>query len=251
MLLTTVQDNILVITLDRVAKRNAVDTALAWALDAALARLDHEPELRVGILTGGPSVFSAGTDLHEPASPATPDGGEYGLVRRVRRKPLIAAVEGLALGGGFEIVLACDLVVAAQGAQFGLPEVARGVVANCGAFFRTHEKLSPTIAMEMLLTGDRITAARARELGLVNAVVPDGGALEAAVALAARIARHSPAAIAATLRGVREARATIETDGWKATAAAAAEAAASPDRDEGIRAFFEKRAPRWHPLRKA
>lgn len=248
MLQTTVRDNILIITLDRFARRNAIDAALAHALDTELQRLDDDPALRVGVLAGSGSVFSAGTDLNEPASPATPRGGEYGLARRARRKPLVAAVEGKALGGGFEIVLACDLVVAAEGASFGLPEVARGLVANCGAFFRAPDRLSPTVAMEMLLTGDPITAARAHALGLVNTLVPEGMALDAAVALAARIARHSPAAIAATLRGVREARATVERDGWEATARAAAEAAASPDRAEGIAAFFEKRAPRWHPL---
>ena len=248
MLQTTVRDCVLVITMDRVAKRNAVDKALAAAIDAALARLDDDPDLRVGVLTGGPTVFCAGTDLHEPASPATPDGGEYGVVRRARRKPLIAAVEGRALGGGFEIVLACDLVVAARSAQFGLPEVARGVIANCGALFRAHERLSPTVAMEMLLTGDPISATRAHALGLVNALVENGEAVGAAVAMGLRIARHSPAAVAATLRGVREAREALERSGWEATERAAAEAAASPDRAEGIAAFFEKRAPRWNPL---
>ncbi|MCC7549391.1 MAG: enoyl-CoA hydratase/isomerase family protein [Burkholderiales bacterium] len=248
MLLTTVRDSVLIITMDRVAKRNAVDKALAAAIDAALARLDDDPDLRVGVLTGGTTVFSAGTDLHEPTSPATPDGGEYGVIRRARRKPLIAAVEGFALGGGFEIVLACDLVVAGRSARFGLPEVARGVIASCGALFRAHERLSPTVAMELLLTGDSIDAARAHALGLVNSVVEDGSAVDTAVALGLRIARHSPAAIAATLRGAREARDALEDSGWSATGRAAAEAAASPDRAEGIAAFFERRAPRWKGL---
>jgi enoyl-CoA hydratase len=237
--------SVLVLELNRPRQRNAIDAELTRGLDAALELLDRDRDLAAAVLTGGREVFSAGTDLHEEASPSTPAGGEYGIARRARRKPVVAAVEGLALGGGFEIVLACDLVVAAESSQFGLPEVKRGVVANCGAFFRAPQRLSPTIALEMLLTGESVSARRAYEAGLVNAVVADGTALEFALALAAKIVRNSPSAVAATLAGVREARADLERTGWAATERAARDAGASPDRAEGISAFFEKREPRW------
>jgi enoyl-CoA hydratase len=237
--------SVLVLELHRPRQRNAIDTELTHEIDAALALLERDPHLAAAVVTGGREVFSAGTDLHEASSPSTPDGGEYGIARRPRRKPVVAAVEGLALGGGFEIVLACDLVVAAESARFGLPEVRRGVVANCGAFFRGPQRLSPTIALEMMLTGDSVSAARAYQAGLVNHVVPDGTALDCALQLAERTIRNSPAAIAATLAGVREAQAESERAGWAATERAAADAAASPDRAEGIAAFFEKREPRW------
>src|SRR4051794_31332474 len=158
---------VLVMTMHRPERRNAVDQPLADALDAAMDRLEHEDGLRVGVLTGDGGYFSAGTDLTLEASPTTPDGGEYGFVRRSRTRPLIAAVEGVALGGGMERVLACDLVAAADDAVLGLPETLRGVVANCGALFRAPERLGPHVALELLLTGSRIAAPRAHGLGLV------------------------------------------------------------------------------------
>ncbi|MBM7516440.1 enoyl-CoA hydratase-related protein [Nocardioides nitrophenolicus] len=236
---------VLLLTLNRPAQRNAFDRALADALSAALDELDDDPSLHVGILAANGPAFSAGTDLHEPASPATSRGGEYGVVRRRRATPLIAAVEGPAYGGGFEVVLACDLVVAGRDARFGLPEVARGLAAVCGALFRAPDRLPPAVATELLLTGDPIDATRAYEVGLVNRLVDAGGAAAAARELAERILRNSPDAVATTLRAVQEARGPAESVGWTATDAAAARVAGSPDRVEGVTAFFEKRAPRW------
>jgi enoyl-CoA hydratase/carnithine racemase len=236
---------VLVMTMQRPERRNAVDQPLADAIDAAMHRLEREDGLRVGVLTGDGGYFSAGTDLTLDASPTTPDGGEYGFVRRPRTRPLIAAVEGFALGGGMEMVLACDLVVAAEDAVLGLPETLRGVVANCGALFRAPERLGPQVALELLLTGSRLPAPRAHGLGLVNRLAPPGAALSAALELAAEVGAASPDAVAATLRAVFASRGRREADDWELTERAAAEAAASPDRAEGIAAFFAKRTPRW------
>ena len=155
---------------------------MAEDLSATFDMFDAEPVFRVAVLTGTSRVFSAGTDMKEPRSPATPDGGEYGLVRRERRKPVIAAVEGVAFGGGFELVLACDLVVASTTAQFGLPEVKRGLVAACGALFRGPRALPRAVAVRLLLTGDPIGADAALRYGMLDAVSEPGRAVTDAVA---------------------------------------------------------------------
>lgn len=240
-----IHDGIMTLTLRRAERRNAVNQDLADALDRAFAIAEATASVRVIVLTGAGGYFSAGTDLSEGTSPKTPDGGSYGFVRRRRSVPVIAAVEGFALGGGFEMVLACDLVVAARDARFGLPEVKRGVVANCGAFFRTPAKLPATAATEMLLTGDPISAPRAVELGLVNTVTEPGHALAGALELAGRITANSPVAVAETTRALIEARDLAEEPLWPLTDRASQTLWASPDREEGIRAFFEKREPRW------
>lgn len=245
MLHTEESGDVLIIRFGRPAQRNAVDAALAAELDQAFARFENESKWRAAILTGSESVFSAGTDLHEMSSPRSDDGGEYGFVRRKRTKPLIAAISGPAFGGGFEMALACDLIVASTDAQFGLPEVKRGVVANCGAMFRAPDRLPPTIAMEMLLTGDPISAERAANFGLVNVLTKPGLALAGALELATRITANSPTAIAATMTGVRESQEQAEQAGWTATEAAARSIEGTHDRAEGIAAFFEKRAPQW------
>lgn len=236
---------VLLLTLNRPAQRNALDRALTDALSSALDELDDDPSLHVGILAANGPAFCAGTDLHEERSPATDRGGEYGVVRRRRTTPLIAAVEGAALGGGMEVVLSCDLVAAGAGARFGLPEVARGLVATCGGLFRAADWIPPAIATELLLTGDPIDAARAHQVGLVNVLTGQGGALDAARTLAARITRNSPDAVSASLRALHDARGPQEAVGWTATDKAIATIATSPDPAEGIDAFFEKRAPRW------
>ncbi|WP_340540761.1 enoyl-CoA hydratase-related protein [Nocardioides sp. GXZ039] len=244
--LDVVRDGVvLTLTMNRPAQRNALDRELTDALSAAFDLLDDDPGLHVGILAGAGPAFSAGTDLHEPASPATDRGGEYGLIRRRRRTPLIAAVDGAALGGGFELVLACDLVVAGREARFGLPEVARGLVPTCAALFRAPDRLPPNLAAELMLTGDPIGAERAYQAGLVNVLTESGGALAGARELAGRITRNSPDAVAASLRAIHESRGPAEAVGWTATDHAIARVTLSPDREEGIAAFFDKRPPRW------
>jgi enoyl-CoA hydratase len=236
---------LLVVRMCREAKRNAVNRQLADELDAAFNLLEDDDGLWAGVLTGTGSVFCAGSDLTAGGDYVTERGGEYGLIRRRRRKPLIAAVEGPALGGGLELVLACDLVVASRTARFGLPEVSRGVVASCGALFRAPHALPANLARELLLTGEPIDADRAREAGLVNVVTEPGGAVPAAVALGERICANAPVAVQASLVAVNRWLAAAEEFGWQVTADAVAAIGASEDYREGIAAFLEKRPPRW------
>lgn len=239
-----VHGRVLHVRLQRDAKRNAVDRALADALDAALNRLEDDPQLWAGVLSGG-AFFCAGSDLASRGDYVTERGGEYGLIRRHRRKPLVAAIEGGALGGGLEIALACDLVVAASDARLGLPEVARGVVPTCGALFRALERLPANVARELVLTGRPLDAARAHQLGLVNAVTPKGEACMRALAMAQDIVANSPTAVQACLAAMNGLLARGDEEGWAATGQALATIRGSEDAQEGIRAFFERRAPVW------
>jgi enoyl-CoA hydratase len=240
-----VRDHVLVIRIEREEKRNAIDPETTRGLDRSMALLEADPELWVGVLTGGPRMFSAGTDLSYGASPATEQGGEYGVIRRRRRRPLIAAVEGIALGGGFELVLACDLAVAGSSARFGLPEPRRGLVAGSGGIVRVGAALPRAVAMEVLLAGGTLDAATAQAYGLVNRVVPDGQALEGALELADAVCLGSPFAVEQTLLAVREQRLAEEAVGWEASDRAVAAVGRSADMAEGIAAFFERRPPRW------
>jgi enoyl-CoA hydratase/carnithine racemase len=243
----TVQERgrILLIRIEREEKRNAIDAATTRGIDAACNRLDDEPGLRAGVLTGTAAVFSAGTDLGAGAGAPTERGGEYGLIRRRRAKPLIAAVEGAALGGGFEIVLACDLVVASTTARFGLPETLRGVVATSGALFRATRSLPLNLARELLITGATIDAERAYQVGLVNRVTPPGEAVEAAVRLAEETCASSPVSVRETLAALQEQLDEADARGWRATEGAIEKIRASEDLREGIDAFLAKRPPRW------
>ena len=246
--ITERRGHIFVVRMHRPEKRNAVDRALADGIEEALNTFEDDPDLWVGIITGTSEVFSAGTDLTQPRSPATPRGGEYGIIRRDRRKPMIAAVEGFALGGGFEIVLACDLVVASTTSRFGLPEVERGLLPTCGGIFRSARTLPLNIAKELLLTGDRLDAARAEVLGLANRVVPAGMALDGAIELAERICRNAPLAMRESMHALELVVAADDEVAWAATDAAAGRIMGSPEAKEGTRAFFEKRAPVWDGL---
>jgi enoyl-CoA hydratase/carnithine racemase len=236
---------VLLVAMQRERKRNAVDRQLADELDAALNVLDDDPELWAGVLTGTPNVFSAGSDLTAAGDNVTERGGEYGIIRRVRRKPLIAAVEGPALGGGMEIVFACDLVVASTAAEFGLPEVARGLVATSGALFRAARLLPVNLAKELLLTGERISAARAHAAGLVNRMAEPGQAVEVALALAEQITANGPVAVQASMTAVNELLADGDERGWEVTSEAMDKIARAEDTREGVAAFFERRAPQW------
>jgi enoyl-CoA hydratase/carnithine racemase len=236
---------VLLVRMVREDKRNAVDHAMALALDAACNRLEDDTGLRAGVLTGTPAVFSAGTDMYDPQDKRTPRGGEYGLIRRLRRKPLIAAVEGSAVGGGLEIALSCDLIVASRAARFGLPETRRGLIATSGALFRGPRALPRNVATELLLTGATLGADRAYQLGLVNQVVPDGAAVAAAMELARQVCQSSQAAVAETLTALAELARADEETGWAVTERARAAVLASPDADEGRLAFAERRNPTW------
>jgi enoyl-CoA hydratase len=238
------------LTLNRPEARNAVNGDLAAALEAGIDRLEEDPDSWVGVLTHVGPVFSAGADLKaiaagQAASLATKRGGFAGLVRRERTKPLIAAVDGPALAGGFEIVLACDLVVASTAARFGLPEVKRALVAAAGGLFRLPRLLPRRVALELVLTGDPIDAERAAHFGLVNVLCDPGQVLDQALELADRVNANAPLAVRASRRVVLATTDAPDADGWRQSAAAMAEMAATEDFAEGPRAFIEKRDPVW------
>lgn len=236
---------IAILTLKRPTKRNAIDAEMTTAIDRALDFFESDRDLRVAVLSGGSDFFSAGTDLAGGSGEPTKRGGEYGIIRRKSPKPLIAAVEGFAFGGGFEIALACHLIVAARNARFALPEVSRGVVATSAGLFRAPRSLPLNVAREMLLTGDPLDAERAERLGLVNRIADPGQALEVAVELAERICRNSPVSIRETLGAVEATVSVGDTVGWLATEKAKQAVQSGEDIAEGITAFFEKREPKW------
>jgi enoyl-CoA hydratase len=238
-----------VIRLNRPDQRNAVTTAMMAGLVDAMARFEADPSAQVAILAGEGKVFCAGMDLAAFAAGERPGidtpEGFAGFVNAPRTKPVIAAVTGGAHAGGFEIVLACDLVVAEEGALFSLPEVKRGLVAAGGGAHRLPRRVPRAVALEMLLTGDAIAAERALALGLVNRVVPRDEVLPAARALAAGIAANAPRAVRETLALARAASRVGEEALWQANAATWARIDGSRDAREGALAFKEKRAPVW------
>jgi len=242
---TNVIDDVLVVTLDRPAKRDALSWEVTAGLDAAMNRLEDDPALRVGVLTGGTEVFSAGADLRAGVGYPTERGGLVGLIQRRRTKPLVAAVEGMALGGGMELVLSCDLVTASSTAKFGLPEARLGLIPDFGGAFRAAKMLPPNVAREMLLTAKPIDAERAEQLGFVNRLTEPGGALDAALALARDISANAPLAVREGL-GVVNAPLLYDDDAdWVRSDAAHVRLMVSRDLQEGISAFFDRRKPEW------
>lgn len=243
--LARAEGNVLVVTLDRVQKRNALNPDITAGLDAALNRLEDDPGLWCGILTGGTEVFSAGADLTIGPGPPTERGGLVGIITRNRTKPLIAAVEGYAVGGGLELVLCCDLVVASKTASFGFPEVKRGLMPDFGGAFRIARVLPANVARELLLTGENLDAARAERLGFVNVLSDPGQALPAALTLAGRICTNAPVALRESLAVVNHEINGDESEIWAHSDAAHARLLLTNDVKEGIGAFFERRPPRW------
>jgi enoyl-CoA hydratase len=246
--LTERRDGVLLVTLNRPDARNAVNTALAEGIAAALDALDADADLGVGVLTGAGKGFSAGMDLKAFVAGERPwvaDRGFAGIVQRSARKPLIAAVEGFAMAGGLEIALACDLVVASRDARLGIPEVKRSLVAAAGALRRLPQRVPLGVAMEMALTGDPISAERAHALGLVNRVTEPGGAVDAALELAAAIARNGPLALDATKEILLRQADWSEEEFWREQGEIAGPVMSSEDAREGATAFSEKREPVW------
>ncbi len=247
--LTEVRDGVLVITINRPEQRNAMSKSAAEAIAEALTRLDEDPDLAVGVLTGGVKTFCAGMDLKRfqqlGERPVVDGRGFGGLVESPPAKPLIAAVEGWALGGGFEMVLAADLVVAGEGAKFGLPEVKRGLIARAGGAIRIPRMLPRAVALELLLTGDPMTAAIARHYGLVNRVTADGATLETALELAAVIAANAPLAVRASKALADRSRLWTDDEAFARQVEFTDPVFASQDAKEGPAAFAERRAPRW------
>lgn len=239
------QGPVVVLTLDRPDKRNAFDSALTAALDEALNAYEDDPALRVAVLTGGTQFFSAGTDVVAWAGKPTPRGGPYGIAGRRLQKPIIAAVDGIAAGGGFEIALSASMIVASTTASFSLPEVRLGLIAECGGLFRGPRALPLNIARELLLTGAPLGAERAHALGLVNRLTAPGHALTEALALARQIAQRAPLAVHETLAALEALNAEDDARGWTLTEHAKTVARQSADAREGVAAFKARRAPQW------
>lgn len=247
-ILTEVSGAIAVITINRPEARNAVNGAVARGIAAAMQEFDGRADVSVLVLTGAGGSFCAGMDLKgflAGDSPIAEGRGFGGMVERPPVKPVIAAVEGYALAGGFELALACDLIVASEEARFGLPEVRRGLVAGAGGLLRLPRRIPYHLAMEIALTGEHFPAARLAAAGLVNKLVPAGQALAAAVELAGQVARGAPLALAASKRVI------VESADWAASDAFARQGEiigpvfASKDAMEGAIAFAEKRPPTW------
>jgi len=242
------RNGIAIITINRPQARNAVNRAVTLGVAAAVDELDDRPDLTVGILTGAGGTFSAGMDLK--AFLAGEDvglagRGLAGICQRPPRKPMIAAVEGWALAGGCEIALACDLIVAAENATFGIPEVKRGLVAGAGGLLRLPRRLPQAVAMELALTGDPLPALDAHRYGLVNAVTAPGGALDGALALAARITPNGPLAVAASREILANATDWSLEEGFARQEPIVARIITSADAREGALAFAEKRPAQW------
>jgi enoyl-CoA hydratase len=246
--LVAVDDGVAVITINRPEARNAVNGAVARGIAAAVEELDARDDVSVLVLTGAGGTFCAGMDLKgflAGDSPLAEGRGFGGIAERPPVKPVIAAVEGYALAGGFELALACDMIVASETAKFGLPEVRRGLVAGAGGLLRLPRRIPYHLAMEIALTGEHYPADRLREAGLVSRLVPAGQALAGARELAARVALGAPLALAATKRVI------AESADWQSSEAFARQGEiinpvfTSADAMEGAIAFAEKRAPAW------
>jgi enoyl-CoA hydratase len=244
------RDRCAILTIDRPDARNAVDAAVAAGIEEGIDQIESDEDLWVGILTGVPPVFCAGADLKKVQGGAvdgmfTRRGGFAGFVARQRTKPVIAAVDGPALAGGTEIVLAADLVVASRRSTFGLPEVKRSLVAGAGGLFRLPRKIPQNVAMECAVTGDPITAARALQFGLVNELVEDGQAVAGALSMAERIIANSPLAVQESRRVLLATTRLADDEAFEVSRRALGAVTRSDDFREGVAAFIEKRPPRW------
>lgn len=241
-------EGVMTITLNRPKAKNAVNKAVAVAVAAAVDQLEADESLRAAILTGADGTFCSGMDLKAFVTGETPvvEGrGFGGLCEYTAAKPIIAAVEGYALAGGFELAISCDLIVAAENAQFGIPEVKRGLAAGAGGLARLPRQISPRIAKELALTGDFISAERAYELGLINRVVAAGEAIEGARALAQKIAANGPLAVTASKAVVDRALDWSSAEMFSEQMKIIRPVFTSEDAIEGATAFAEKRAPNW------
>ncbi len=245
--LTEVRDGVLIVTLNRPEAKNAANRALAEGVAAAMDQLDNDPALRVGILTGAGGTFCSGMDLKAFLTgelPVVKGRGFAGITEAPPKKPLIAAVNGYALAGGFELALACDLIVANKDAKFGIPEVKRGLAAAAGGLVRLPRQINYRLAMELALTGDFISAQRAYDVGLINQVV-DGDALDDALVLAAKISANGPLAVAVSKQVVKQQEDWSSGELYTKQNEIAGVVFTSNDAREGAAAFAQKRAPNW------
>lgn len=251
LLFEVVDRHIALLRFNRPQARNAIDGPTARAMSAAVERIEADPELRAVVLTSSTSgMFSAGADLKTVASGRVAelrpgDAGFAGLVDAIRSKPWIAAVDGPALGGGFEMCLACDMIVATPGSRFGLPEVKRGLMANAGGVHRIARVLPRNVALELVATGDPIDAERAAAYGMVNRIVPAGDLVEAALDLARAVVANAPVSVRESLCLARQASDRSDVEMRRVSKERMLVVMATEDAKEGPRAFVEKRAPNW------
>jgi enoyl-CoA hydratase len=246
--LVEINEGVMIITLNRPQARNAVNKALAVSVAAAIDELESNDQLRAAIITGAGGTFCSGMDLKAFVTgehPVVEGRGFAGLCEYIAAKPLIAAVEGYALAGGFEVAISCDLIVAAEDSKFGIPEVKRGLAAAAGGLAKLPKQIPSRIAKELALTGDFISAQRAYDLGLINQVVASGGALAAAKVLAAKIAANGPLAVVASKAVVDRAQDWTTDIMYARQEKIIMPVILSEDAIEGATAFAEKRAPNW------
>jgi enoyl-CoA hydratase len=246
---TRASENVLLVTINRPRFRNAIGYAEACALEHCMDSFEEDPSLLVAIVTGAGGIFSSGADLKAAARGSPPARtarrGGFGLTGMPPQKPLIAAVEGYALGGGFEIVLACDLVVAARNSYFAFPEVSRGLLPAAGGLIRLQRKIPPPVALEMVIAGEHIPAERLHALGLINRLCGQGEAIATAFSLARRIALNAPLAVSGA-KSLFVHSAAMSEDGIRHEQDAMLDRLRqSEDYREGLAAFAEKRAPIW------
>lgn len=245
---TEIRGETLVITIDGPGSRNAFDFAAAGAMSAAIDEYEGDPQLRAAVVTGAGGTFCSGMDLKAFARgdvPFVERRGVFGIINEPPRKPLIAAVEGDALAGGLELLLVCDLIVAARDARLGIPEVKRGLLAASGGLLGLGARIPFAVAMEMALTGEPLDAARAHQVGLVNRLAEPGAALDGALELAGLVARNAPLAVTASKRILNEAPGWPAEDAWSRQGEIAGPVLVSEDAAEGASAFAERREPRW------
>ena len=243
-ILTETHGRVRVITLNRPKAKNSVNGALCTDLLAAIKDLDTDEGLTAGILTGADGGFSAGMDLKAFVTEGPPKGFDH-FLQNGSQKPLIAAVEGFALAGGLEIALTCDLIVAAKGVRFGIPEVNKGLLAAGGGLLRLPDRVPYAVAMEMALTSDPISAETAHSWGLVSRLAETGQAVEVALELANRIAENAPLAVAASKAVIRGTRGLAAEEAWAFQNPHTHKVFTSEDAQEGPTAFAQKRAPNW------
>lgn len=247
---TEIRGPILIVTVNRPEAKNAFDDESSHAMCAAMDMLDDEDDLFIGIITGTGGNFSAGADLKAAAARGDaprqrPHRGGFGIMQRPPQKPLIAAIEGYAVGGGLEMALCCDLIVAASNARMGLPEVRHNVVAIGGGLFRLPQRMPYHIAMELALSGQFKEAEFFEKHGLVNRISEPGKALDVAVELAESLLVNGPTALAASKEIMWQSRNWSDEEGWAKQMPIAQKALDSEDRREGLKAFAEKRKPVW------
>ncbi|MBT0566839.1 crotonase/enoyl-CoA hydratase family protein [Williamsia sp. CHRR-6] len=241
-------ESILLITINREQRRNSFDGATAHALEAALDAYEDDSTLRVAVITGAGPTFSAGQDLKAAAVGdygSTERRGGFGIMAQPPTKPIIAAVEGDALAGGFELCLACDLIVATEATRMGLPEAARGLIAVGGGLFRLPKRIPHNVAVELALTGKPQPASEFHRLGLVSRITPVGGAVDAALELAGDIAAAGPLSVIASKQILAHAHEWTDEQGWAEQMVYAKPVMDSEDLKEGLAAFAQKRAPQW------